>query len=48
LPVEYGTTIVCYNLMAYDATGTALYFGTAGPYTTQDEAQCYLYALDAR
>lgn len=46
LPVEYGTTIVCYNLMAYDPTGTTLYFGTAGPYTAAYEAQCYLYALD--
>ena len=47
LPVEYGMTIVCYNLMAYDPTGTTLYFGTAGPYTATYEAQCYLYALDA-
>jgi hypothetical protein len=46
LPVEYGMTIVCYNLMAYDRTGTTLYFGTAGPYTAEYEAQCYLYALD--
>ncbi len=48
LPVEYGMTIVCYHLMAYDPTGTTLYFGTAGPYTAAYEAQCYLYALNAQ
>lgn len=48
LPIEYGMAIVCYHLMAYDATGTTLYFGTAGPYTAANEAQCYLYAVDAR
>ncbi len=34
--------------MEYDATGTTLYFGTAGPYTSTFEAQSYLYALDAQ
>ena len=48
LPVELGMPIVCYRLMAYDATGSTLYFGTAGPNTAANEAQCYLYALDAR
>ncbi len=47
LPIEFGMTIVCYNLMEYDATGDTLYFGTAGPYTAAYEAHCYLYALDA-
>lgn len=47
LPIELGTTIVCYNHMIYNATGTMLYFGTAGPYTTQYEAHCYLYGLSA-
>ena len=41
-------TIVCYNLMEYDATGNTLYFGTAGPYTSTFEAHSYLYALDAQ
>jgi len=48
LPIEFGMTIVCYNLMEYDATGNTLYFGTAGPYTSTFEAHSYLYALDAQ
>ncbi len=47
LPIEFGTAIVCYNLMVYDAAGTNLYFGTAGPYTAATEAHCYLYAVDS-
>ena len=48
LPIEFGMTIVCYHLMEYNSTGDTLYFGTAGPYTNTYEAQCYLYAVDAR
>ncbi|MBX7135625.1 MAG: PQQ-binding-like beta-propeller repeat protein [Fimbriimonadaceae bacterium] len=48
LPVENGTTIVCYNHMAYDPTGTTLFFGTVGAYTAQYEAHCYLYALNSQ
>ncbi len=47
LPIEFGVTIVCYYQMQYNASGDSLYFGTAGPYTAQFEAQCYLYAVDA-
>jgi len=46
LPVEFGMTIVCYQMMEYTPMGDTLYFGTAGPYTSTYEAQCYLYALD--
>ncbi len=48
LPIEFGMTIVCYYQMKYDASGDSLYFGTAGPYTAQFEAQCYLYAVDSQ
>lgn len=48
LPIDYGMTIVCYHLMTYDAAGTTVYFGTAGPYTAAYEAHCYLYAINAQ
>ncbi len=47
LPVENGVTIACYRWMEYDAVGSTLYFGTVGPFTSDSEAHCYLYALDA-
>lgn len=47
LPIEFGMSIAVYNRMKYSADGSTVFFGTAGPYTSQFEAHCYVYGMSA-